>query len=96
MGLQKYRADRAEPQADGSIHYYADWMGGPSLAKIANCRMDGSDLRRMVYVTGEPDTWFSQPAACKVKGETVRGYLTGDDAGMIFHAMDAHCHLLHT
>ena len=95
MGLQKYRADRAEPQTDGSTRYYADWMGGPSLAKIANCRIATVDTRRMVYVTGEPDTWFSIPAACKVKGATVRGYLTSDDAGMIFHAMDAHRHLLH-
>lgn len=94
MGLQKYRADTATAQADNSIHWHANWIGGPSLAKIQNCRIDGSDLRRMVYVTGDPDSYFSQPAACKVSGQVVRGYLTGDDSGMIFHAMDSHRHIL--
>lgn len=94
MGLQKYRADKSEKQADESIQWFANWMGGPSLAKIENCRIHESELRRMVYITSEPCTFFSQPAACKVKGKTVRGYITSDDSGMIFHAMDSHKHLL--
>jgi hypothetical protein len=39
------------------------------------------DMRRTVYVTGEPDTYFSIPAVCSVAGCRVRGYLTGDDNG---------------
>ena len=38
-------------------------------------------MRRTVYVTGEPDTWFSTPAACRIQGCYVKGYVTGDDAG---------------
>lgn len=94
MGLQKYRADKSEKQSDESIHWFANWIGGPSLSKIENCRIHESELRRMVYITGEPDSYFSQPAACKVKGKTVRGYITGDDSGFIFHAMDSHKALL--
>lgn len=94
MGLQKYRADISRENADGSKSWFARWMGGDSLAKIENCRIHDFDARRMVYVTGEPDTYFSQPAACKVKGATVKGYLTGDDSGLVFHAMDSHKHLL--
>lgn len=94
MALQKYRADKSEKQSDDSVAWYAQWFGGPSLAKIENCRIHESELRRMVYITGEPDSFFSQPAACKVKGKTVRGYVTSDESGYIFHAMDSHKHLL--
>jgi uncharacterized protein (TIGR02996 family) len=37
-------------------------------------------------VTGQPDTFFSQPARTKVKGFTVSGYLTGDEGGYRFVA----------
>ena len=93
MGLQKYRADTAEPQPDGAVRWHARWLGGPSLSKIDNCRLVNlaGGMRRTVYVTGEPDTWFSQPAACRIAGCTVRGYVTGDDDGngnLVFH----HCY----
>lgn len=87
MGLQKYRADNSHTQPDGAIVWYANWMGGPSLSKIVNCRWDSlaGDYRPTVYITGDPDTWFSTPAACTFKGCTVRGYVTGDDDGnMVF------------
>lgn len=89
--LQKYRADVSETQADGAIVWSARWMGGDSLARVNNCRLANleGDMRRTVYVLGEADTYFSIPAACKLFGRTVRGYLTGDDAGnLVFH----HCY----
>jgi hypothetical protein len=89
--LQKYRADRAEPQGDGAVTWWADWMGGPSLSKVENCRLEKleGDMRRTVYVTGEADTYFSIPAACKIADRTVTGYLTGDDDGnLVFR----HCY----
>ena len=88
MGLQKYRADKVgERDANGAIPWYALWMGGPTLSKIENCPIQGSNLRRMVYITGEPLTWYSLPAACKVKGATVRGFVTGGEDGRYFVPM---------
>jgi hypothetical protein len=77
---QKYRADYAEkPEADGSVRWYTCWMGGPTLAKIQNCQIHGTDLRRMVYITNDPDTWFSIPAETKVHGMRITGYVTTED-----------------
>lgn len=83
--MQRYRADVAEKQADGSVAWFAKWLGGPSLAKIDNCRLANlaGDMRRTVYITGEPDTWFSQPAVCSIAGACVKGYVTGDDNGSL-------------
>jgi hypothetical protein len=90
MGMQKYRADESRVQPDGATLWYAKWMGGPSLAKIENCRLANlaGDMRATVYVTGEPDTWFSQPAVCSYKGCAMRGYLTNDEDNIVFH----HCY----
>lgn len=86
--MQKYRADFSEKQADGSTHWFARWFGGPTLARVNDCRIDGVDQRRAVYVTGEPNTFFSQPAATRVRGKYVKGFLTCDDSGLIFHPYD--------
>jgi hypothetical protein len=82
MGLQKYRADKAGPkQANGGTPFYTHWMGGPTLALIRDCKIENIELSpRTVYVTGEPDTWFSVPAACRSKGKTITGYITFDDS----------------
>jgi hypothetical protein len=78
MSLQRYRADRATPQSDGAIRWYSEWNYGPSLARIDNCRLENlvGNMRRTVYITGEADTWFSQPACCMVQGKRVNGYVT--------------------
>ncbi len=74
MGLQKYRADEQRPaDANGAIECYTNWMGGPTLALVRNCPTPFGP--RTVYVRGEPDTWFSVPAACKYRGRTITGYL---------------------
>ena len=94
--MQKFRADFSEAQADGAIKWFADWIGGPSLARVNACRIAGTELRRAVYVTGEPNTWFSIPAATRVKGKYIPGFLTGEsDCGenLVFHPMDSHKHL---
>ena len=90
MATQKYRADTSRPQPDGAILWFTRWLGGPSLAKIQNCRIDGTEKRLTVYMTGEPDTYFSQPAATRCKGRHVAGYVTVDDNGLHFRAMDRH------
>lgn len=85
--MQKYRADKPTVQGDGATLWHAVWLGGPTLAKIENCRLANlaGDMRRTVYITGAADTFFSIPAVCKIAGCRVRGYVTGDDAGhMVF------------
>lgn len=88
MGLQKYRSDSNEPQNDGAVLHYADWIGGPTLSKITNCRIDNfpDKLRGTVYITGEADSFFSIPAAMSYKGKTVRGFVTSEDGMIYFHA----------
>lgn len=78
--MQKYRADRARIQADGAKVWFAQWLGGPSLAKIENCRLENlvGDMRRTVYIIGDADTYFSVPAVCRIQGCRVRGYVTTD------------------
>jgi hypothetical protein len=84
MGLQKYRADKSgTPCKNGAIPYYTHWIGGPSLALIRNCPTPHGP--RTVYVSGEPDTFFSQPAACRVRGKDVRGFLTCEDGEWKFN-----------
>jgi hypothetical protein len=86
--MQKYRADISETQDDGAVVWRAEWMGGPSLSKIVDCRLYtlAGDMRRTVYITGEADTYFSIPAVCKIMGCRVKGYVTGDgDGNLVFH-----------
>lgn len=87
MGLQRYRADVSDaPDANGAVAHYARWMGGPSLAKVTRCPVKrGVMPPRTVYVTGEPDSWTTQPAACSYRGRIVRGYLTRSDDAWLFH-----------
>jgi hypothetical protein len=86
--MQKYRADFSERQADGAVVWRAQWMGGAPLAKILDCRLESlaGEMRRAVYATGEPDTWFSVPAVTRIQGCRVHGYLTGaeDGRGLVF------------
>ena len=93
MSLQKYRADVSEVQSDGAKLWFAEWLGGHSLAKIEKCRwetlhvesalvadnFDASCPRVTVYITGERDTYSSQPAKCRYLGKTIAGYVTGAD-----------------
>jgi hypothetical protein len=60
-------------------------MGGDTLSKIVNCRLNlAGDMRRTVYITGEPDTFFSLPAICKIAGCRVKGFVTRDDEGFLY------------
>src|SRR5581483_1715404 len=85
MGLQKYRAEiRGAIQKNGAIPYTTKFWG--TLALVRNCPIrntviDTGITPRTVYVSGEADTFFSIPAACRYKGKTLRGYLTTDDNG---------------
>ena len=91
MGLAKIRSDKSEKQTDGAVCWFASWIGGPSLAKIENCRLDKlvGNMRATVYIQGEPDTYFSIPAKCYLFGRVVTGYVTGDDEG---NSVFRHCY----
>jgi len=87
MSLAKYRSDTSEPQADGAIVWHTVWLGGPSLAKVNNCRWESlhGEPRVTAYVQGEADTYFSIPAKAQYRGTVVNGYLTGDgDGNLVF------------
>jgi hypothetical protein len=89
--MQKYRADKASVQPDGAMVWHTLWMGGPTLAKIKYCRLANlaGEPRRSVYITGEPDTFFSIPAVTRYMGKRLKGYVTGDDDGnLVFR----HCY----
>lgn len=82
--LQKYRADEAGVKdSNGAVPYYTNWMGGPTLSLIRNCPTPFGP--RTVYIRGEPDTFFSVPAACKYKGKAVYGWLECKDNKWLFH-----------
>jgi hypothetical protein len=91
MGMQKYRADRADlPTANGAIMWRSLWMGGPSPAKVENCPIGGVGAGlspRTVYVMGEADTYFSIPAAIAYRGKRINGslYCDEDAGGWHFH-----------
>jgi hypothetical protein len=86
--MSKYRCDTSETQADGAVLWYSQWLGGPTLAKITNCRVDlVGDMRRTVEITSEPDTFFSIPARTKIGGKHVNGYVScDDDNNLVFRA----------
>jgi hypothetical protein len=84
MGLQKYRASRVDyVDPNGTQVWVCDWMGGPTVSKLEQCPTPFGP--RTVYVTGEPETFFTLPAACKFKGRGVRGYLTCEDGSWRFN-----------
>ena len=92
MGLQKYRADTSDPpDANGAVAYHASCFGGhhTPLALVRNCpiKSDNPELTpRTIYAQGEPDTWFSIPAACTFKRRTITGWLGCEDGQWLFHA----------
>jgi hypothetical protein len=63
--------------------------GGPMdclgpYAKVQNCPIKGTDLRRTAYATGYADTYFSVPAATRIRGKRVKGFFTLDDGAISF------------
>jgi hypothetical protein len=66
---------------------------GP-YAKVENCPIAGTSLRRTCYATGYADTVFSVPAVCKIGGNRIKGYFTLDDGAISFRVLDTHKHLI--
>jgi hypothetical protein len=78
MGLQRFVAREPFHFDNGAIGWRP---GGPfdclgPYAKVQNCPIRDTNLRRTCYATGYSDSYWSVPAACKVRGFTIRGYLS--------------------
>lgn len=85
MALQKYRADYSvEPDKNGAVAYYTKWIGGPTLALIRNCPTPFGP--RTVYIRNTPDTYFTQPAACKFRNRIIKGFIFFEDGNVFFSA----------
>ncbi len=78
--MQKFTAREKHEFNNGAIGFRP---GGPfdclgPYAKVLNCPIHGTELRRACYATGYADTYFSVPACTRVRGKYISGYLTGD------------------
>jgi hypothetical protein len=73
--------------------------GGPfdclgPYAKVLNCPIEGTELRRTCYAQGYADAPFSVPAATRVRGRRIKGFFTGREDGIVFVPFDNQRHLL--
>lgn len=85
MAGQKFAAREPFTFPNGAIGWRP---GGPfdclgPFAKVQNCPIAGTDIRRTCYATGYADT-FSVPARTTIGGKTVRGYFTLDNGNIEF------------
>jgi hypothetical protein len=55
-----------------------------SISKVKNCPIAGTDIRLTVYITGQPDTFFSVPARTQYKKKSVSGFVSCNDEGYYF------------
>jgi len=70
------------PNGSESVLSNGPWA---QLVKIKNC-MCSDGIQRVAKITGQPDTYFSVPAAVKIRGKTVTGFITCDENGYEFKA----------
>lgn len=98
MSGQRFYANPATRRVElnGAVSF---GPGGPfdclgNWAKIQNCPIAGTTLRRTCYATAYADTHFSIPAVCTVRGRRIVGYLTTTDVGPEFRPMGSHKHLI--
>lgn len=94
--MQRFIAREAFTFSNGAIGYRP---GGPfdclgPFAKVTNCPIAGTDIRRTAYATGYADTWFSVPACTRYKGRYTGGYFTQDDGAIEFRPYARFKHLL--
>ena len=86
MSLQRYYANKPTVQGDGATLWHNSYyISGPFLVKVSGARVPSlvGEPAVTAYVTGESDTWFSQPCKFHYLGKVLNGYLTGDADGNI-------------
>jgi len=96
--MQKFYANPNDKfvSANGAIGYRS---GGPfdclgPYAKVTNCPIAGTTLRRTCYASGYADTFFSVPACTRYKGKYIGGYFINEENGVEFRPYDRFKHLL--
>ena len=86
--MQKFIAREKYEFSNGAIGFRS---GGPfdclgPYAKVLNCPIKGTSIRRAAYATGYADTYFSVPACTRYKGRYISGFFTQDgEDGVVFH-----------
>ena len=55
---------------------------GP-YAKVQNCPVRGANRRYTCYAQGYADTYFSVPAATRIRGKRISGFFSCDSDGAI-------------
>jgi hypothetical protein len=86
---QKFAAREMFLFSNGAIGWRP---GGPfdclgPYAKIKNCPIGGTKLRRTAYATNYADTYFSVPACTRIGGKYISGFFTTDsnvEGGVVF------------
>jgi hypothetical protein len=96
--MQKFVARERFDFTNGAVGWRP---GGPfdilgPYARVQNCPIDGTELRRTAYATGLADTFFSVPACTRVKGRYIGGFFTSaaTEGGIKFVPYDRFKHLL--
>src|SRR5512144_2755816 len=93
---QKFAARERFEFTNGAIGWRP---GGPMdclgpYAKVENCPIRGTTLRRTAYATGYADTFFSVPAETRYHGKRIVGFFTTTDGAIEFVPMNAYRHYL--
>jgi len=88
--MQKFRAEIPFEFENGAMGWSP---GGPfdcigPFAKVQNCPIDGTSIRRTAYATGIADTFFSIPACTRYKGKYIGGFFTQKDGNVLFVPYD--------
>jgi len=76
--MQRFIARERFEFSNGAIGWRP---GGPldclgPFAKVQNCPIDGTDIRRTAYATGYADSYFSIPAVTRYHGKRIKGFFT--------------------
>lgn len=86
MPMQKFKARERFEFVNGAIGWRP---GGPfdslgPYAKVQNCPIDGTTVRRTVYATGYADSYFSVPACTRYRGRYIGGFFELEGDGPVF------------
>jgi hypothetical protein len=91
--MQRFHASESYTFPNGAI----GWShGGPMdclgpYAKVQNCPIVGTAIRRTAYATGYADSFFSIPACTRYRGRYIKGFFADDgDGGCVFHPLDSY------